>query len=156
METGSELRTEAGMLLFHCMFQAKSHFHKTVGDLDLTPPIAGALLLLDEPMPMNELADRIGCDPSYITGIADRLEELGLAERRPWPADRRVKQLVVTDGGRRTMDDLARTAFQTNPLLEGLTEDDLRGLVEILARAMATADATCPPRSGERGPREAR
>ncbi|MFP3913299.1 MAG: MarR family winged helix-turn-helix transcriptional regulator [Actinomycetota bacterium] len=133
----NELRTEAGMLLFQCMFQAKSHFHKTVGDQELTPPIAGALLLLDEPMPMSELADRIGCDPSYVTGIADRLEELGLAERQPWPSDRRVKQLVVTQEGRRTMGDLARSAFQSNPLLESLSEDDLRNLVEILARAMA-------------------
>jgi DNA-binding MarR family transcriptional regulator len=47
---------------------------------------------------MWDLADHLDCDPSNVTGIADRLEGLGLVTRGPG-ADRRVKQLSLTDRG---------------------------------------------------------
>ena len=34
-------------------------------------------------MPMSELAEAMRCDNSNVTGIADRLEDRGLVERRP-------------------------------------------------------------------------
>ena len=37
--------------------------------------------LLEEPMPMGELARRLDCDTSNITGIVDRLETRGLITR---------------------------------------------------------------------------
>ena len=41
---------------------------------------------------------KLKCEPSNVTGIVDRLEARGLVERRPDPADRRVK-LAAADGG---------------------------------------------------------
>jgi len=37
----------------------------------------------DEPLPMSALAGALQCDNSNVTGIVDRLEAAGLAERRP-------------------------------------------------------------------------
>ncbi|WP_234285414.1 MarR family winged helix-turn-helix transcriptional regulator, partial [Streptomyces venezuelae] len=59
------------------------------------------LLSLD-PLPMRHIAQKLKCEPSNITGIVDRLEARGLAERRPDPADRRVKLAAATEEGRET------------------------------------------------------
>ena len=37
-------------------------------------------------MPMSALAQALQCDNSNVTGIVDRLEASGLAERRPTAA----------------------------------------------------------------------
>jgi DNA-binding MarR family transcriptional regulator len=72
-------------------------------------------LLSLEPMPMRRIAQKLKCEPSNITGIVDRLESRGLVERRPDPADRRVKLAAPTQDGARTarelrdgLDDFAR------------------------------------------------
>lgn len=56
-------------------------------------------LLSIEAMPMRRLAGHLKCEPSNVTGIVDRLEARGLAERRPDPADRRIKLAAATDAG---------------------------------------------------------
>ncbi len=58
-----------------------------------------ALHLIDAPLAMKELGSRMHCDPSFVTGIADLLEQRELAVREPDPADRRVKRLVLTPAG---------------------------------------------------------
>ena len=51
--------------------------------------------------PCGKLAQKLKCEPSNVTGIVDRLEARGLVERRPDPADRRVKLAAATEEGRR-------------------------------------------------------
>ncbi|MDI3419829.1 MarR family winged helix-turn-helix transcriptional regulator [Streptomyces luteolus] len=77
-------------------------------------------LLSLEPMPMRRIAQKLKCEPSNITGIVDRLESRGLVERRPDPADRRVKLAAPTEDGKRTarelrdgLDDFAREPLGT-------------------------------------------
>src|SRR5919197_504469 len=72
-----------------------------LAQLGLSFSQAHALRLLDPetPMPMSALAERLFCDASNVTGIADRLENRGLIERRSAEGDRRVKALVLTDAG---------------------------------------------------------
>src|SRR6185312_10380617 len=53
-----------------------------------------ALLKLDAPMTMKELGQRMACDPSFVTSIADALEKHGLARREPSLRDRRSKNIV--------------------------------------------------------------
>src|SRR5436309_14543500 len=62
---------------------------------------AHALRLLDpeEPMPMSALAERLFCDASNVTGIADRLEARGLVRRQSAEGDRRVKAVTITPAG---------------------------------------------------------
>ena len=47
------------------------------------------------------LAQSIGADKSRIIGVLDELQQRGLIERRPDPADRRVHLLALTEAGRR-------------------------------------------------------
>src|SRR5713226_10623945 len=58
-----------------------------------------ALHTLDCPMAMKELGKRMHCDPSFVTLVADMLEKRGLAHREPHPADRRIKNIVLTEDG---------------------------------------------------------
>jgi DNA-binding MarR family transcriptional regulator len=47
-------------------------------------------------LPMNAVATHMHCDPSNITGIIDRLVQLGYVERREAAEDRRTKLLFLT------------------------------------------------------------
>ncbi|MFI1965204.1 MarR family winged helix-turn-helix transcriptional regulator [Streptomyces pathocidini] len=92
-------------------------------------------LLSHEPMPMRRIAHRLKCEPSNITGIVDRLEARGLVERRPDPADRRVKLAAPTDDGRATAARLRDSlGFAREPLAELTTVE--RTLLRDLLRRM--------------------
>ncbi|MHC5904756.1 MarR family winged helix-turn-helix transcriptional regulator [Streptomyces sp. S6] len=102
-------------------------------------------LLTLEPLPMRKIAERLKCEPSNVTGIVDRLEARGLVERRPAPADRRVKLAAVTPEGRQVARDLRETLqFAHEPFAElSATERVLlRGL---LSRMLGRGE------QGERG-----
>ena len=76
-------------------------------------------LLSLEPTPMRKIAQKLTCEPSNVTGIVDRLETRGLVERRPDPADRRVKLAAATEKGARTALQLRESlGFAREPLAE--------------------------------------
>ncbi|WP_030023094.1 MarR family winged helix-turn-helix transcriptional regulator [Streptomyces monomycini] len=93
-------------------------------------------LLAREPMPMRRIARSLKCEPSNVTGIVDRLESRGLVERRPDPADRRVKLAAPTETGRATAAQLRDSLdFAREPLGElSVTERAL--LKELLQRML--------------------
>jgi DNA-binding MarR family transcriptional regulator len=110
----------------------------------LTMKHSWALHALDEPMSMSGLAERLGIDASYVTAIADQLEERGLIERRPHPTDRRIKSLALTDEGRRVRDRVLVELWTTVPNLDRLTEPERRDLRRLLDKAL-TAKGGAPP-----------
>ena len=70
-------------------------------EFDLYPPQVMVLQTLDRPKPMREVAGVLACNSSNLTGITDRLEERDLVRRTSDPDDRRVKLLVLTEGGQK-------------------------------------------------------
>jgi MarR family transcriptional regulator, organic hydroperoxide resistance regulator len=110
----------------------------------LTMKHSWALHALDEPMSMSGLAERLGIDASYVTAIADQLEERGLIERRAHPTDRRIKSLALTDEGRRTRDEILVELWTTIPVLDGLTDLDRRELQRILDKAVGASVSRQP------------
>ncbi|MEU5534789.1 MarR family transcriptional regulator [Streptomyces sp. NPDC020362] len=105
----------------------------------LTGPQARLLSLLSlEPLPMRKLAQKLKCEPSNVTGIVDRLEARGLVERRPDPADRRVKLAVATDEGLSVARDLREGLRFAREPLAGLTDEE-RGVLRDLLRRMLDA-----------------
>jgi len=108
-------------------------YEEAAAEHALTGAQARLLSLLSlEPLPMRRLAQKLKCEPSNVTGIVDRLEVRGLVERRPDPADRRVKLAAVTVEGlgvARSLRDSLR--FAREPLA-GLSREErvaLRGLL---------------------------
>lgn len=70
---------------------------------DLTPVQAKLLcVLLEGPRGMAELAQLFGVAKAALTGLMDRAEGRGLAQRCAVPGDRRALQVTLTDAGRRT------------------------------------------------------
>jgi DNA-binding MarR family transcriptional regulator len=109
----------------------------------LTFPQAHALRLLDpeRPLPMNEIADRLVCDASNVTGIADRLESRGLIERRPGSGDRRVKMLALTAAGAEARERVIEAMTEPPAEIAALSPADQRALRDILRRAVAGSAA---------------
>lgn len=103
----------------------------------LTGAQARLLSLLSlEPLPMRKLAQRLKCEPSNVTGIVDRLESRGLAERRPDPADRRVKLAAATAEGRRVARSLQESLRFAREPLAGLSEGERVALRDALRRML--------------------
>jgi DNA-binding MarR family transcriptional regulator len=104
----------------------------------LTGAQARLLSLLSlEPLPMRRLAQRLKCEPSNVTGIVDRLEARGLAERRPDPTDRRVKLAAATEEGRRVARSLRDSLHFAREPLAGLSREERLSLRELLSRMLA-------------------
>src|SRR5579864_5548027 len=86
------------MLLLQVSFDRAHHtLSATAAELQLAPAQAIALQALEaaRPISMRELAERMRCHQSNITGLIDRLEARGLVERRPDPRDRRITGLAL-------------------------------------------------------------
>ena len=124
----------------------KGHLEATAAEFDLSPPQAIALRHLepDRPLPMRDLATGLHCDASYVTAIADRLEERSLVERRASPTDRRVKTLVVTDEGARLREELWSRMAGGAPWTRKLTSEERVTLRDLLARMTAAPETATP------------
>ncbi|MDG9717124.1 MarR family winged helix-turn-helix transcriptional regulator [Streptomyces sp. DH24] len=103
----------------------------------LTGAQAKLLSLLSlEPLPMRKLAQQLKCEPSNVTGIVDRLEARGLVERRPAPADRRVKVAAATEEGRRVARSLRESLRFAREPLAALSDDERVSLRDALRRML--------------------
>jgi len=112
------------------------HFVQTVAEFDLSPPQAHLLLQLGQgrTMSQRELARQLGCDPSNLTGLSDRLEARGLVERQVAPGDRRVKALVATPKGEALRAQLTARLYREPEFLARLSGEDQGKLRDVLLK----------------------
>ncbi|XXV20165.1 MarR family winged helix-turn-helix transcriptional regulator [Sorangium sp. So ce1182] len=98
------------------------------------------------PIGVVELSERAGRDYTTVSRQVAKLESLGLIERRPSPADRRIHEAVITDNGRQMTDalDAARQRLAA-PILARWSEEDLSDLVRLMRRFV---DDLMAPSSG--------
>ena len=99
------------------------------------------------PLPLSQqaLAASVGLDKTTMVATVDELAAAGHVERRPDPADRRVRLVAVTDTGRATLVRARAVVRRTeHDLLADLGDDRdvLRGL---LVRALDGRLGTQPP-----------
>jgi DNA-binding MarR family transcriptional regulator len=83
----------------------------------------------------SDLAEYVGVGKATISRQLKVVEDLGLIERRPDPADGRAHLLALTDEGRRRLDDVRsarREHFHAR--LSNWPEEDVRTLATLLAR----------------------
>jgi MarR family transcriptional regulator, organic hydroperoxide resistance regulator len=115
--------------------------------LGVPVPFIKALHTLDCPMAMKELGKRMHCDPSFVTLVADMLEKRGLARREPHPADRRVKNLVLTDDGLALKGKVEEELSSRMPWNRTLSAEERAQLLSLI-RKMLGADSSRPGSSG--------
>jgi DNA-binding MarR family transcriptional regulator len=104
--------------------------------IGMSPSLMKALFHLDAetPVRMGDLADQLGWDASYVTNVADVLEQRGFAERRPHPTDRRVKTLALSPAGIAAKQQLHDVLSEPPPALDALTPAEQRELRDLLRK----------------------
>ncbi|WP_327070544.1 MarR family transcriptional regulator [Kitasatospora sp. NBC_01250] len=108
------------------------HFATLAADRGLTLMQGKTLSLLREPRPMRTLADLLACDASNVTGIVDRLEARGLVRREVDPADRRIKNVLLTEEGEQAVREIRAELVSGLTGLEQLDEADRHALQRLL------------------------
>ncbi|SHL05204.1 MarR family winged helix-turn-helix transcriptional regulator [Actinacidiphila paucisporea] len=131
------LTTEVVDLIATAVARHHQDYEAAAAGFHLTGVQAKVLALLATgPMPMRQIAQRLKCEPSNITGIVDRLQDRGLAERRPDPADRRVKLAAATAAGLETAERLRDGLDFAREPLAALSERDRTTLRDLLRRML--------------------
>lgn len=76
--------------------------HSVVKDSGLSPTQMHTVEIIghNQNMRMKELAERLGVTTGSLTVGIDKLEKLGLVERKPHESDRRSWLIVLTDDGK--------------------------------------------------------
>ena len=127
-----------------------------------------ALHLLDSAMAMRDLGRQMHCDPSFVTAIADLLEKRGLARREASTADRRIKNLVLTEDGVALRKKVEREFTAGMPWRTAIDEDERACLLRLIRKMISaesgaaghttpaaagsmTSPATTPPQTGGEG-----
>ncbi|MET7397523.1 MarR family transcriptional regulator [Dactylosporangium sp. NPDC005572] len=134
-------------LLVDITEQAKADFAATVAAFGLPVPVARAIVLLTTPAPMSDLAEQLACDRSYITNLADQMEERGLITRVAGK-DRRVKLLALTDAGLAVRDQISEAVSTNNMILRRLTDAERRTLAPLLERLRGAPGPRAPHQGG--------
>jgi DNA-binding MarR family transcriptional regulator len=90
------------------------------------------------PLTVVQLAQHIGLDRSGTSRYADRLQQAGLLERQPDPADRRTSRLGLTPEGARLASQLADVlAGSLRDLTTGWPAGQVQALADGLVRLLA-------------------
>ena len=108
-----------------------------------------ALRRLNAPVPMKDLGQQMHCDPSFVTMIADVLEKHGLATREPNPADRRVKNLALTDRGLELKAAVEQEMLGLMPWTHALDRSEREQFLDLLRKMCKSLAASPPPRDSE-------
>jgi DNA-binding MarR family transcriptional regulator len=101
----------------------------------VTSAQAAALMYLakNDASPLSRLADGLGLNAPAVTGLTNRLERLGLVERRDDPDDGRSYRLTLTDlGRRRAAAILPRVRALQSELMRGFEPDEVDTIIRFL------------------------
>jgi DNA-binding MarR family transcriptional regulator len=112
-------------------------------EFDVTLPRFDLMAQLDKApngMTLGELSQRMMVSNGNVTGLAERLVEQGLLDRRPSPNDRRAQIVSLTAEGRRAFRAMARTHEDwIAQIFVGLDATETDQLMMLLAKTKASA-----------------
>ena len=112
-------------------------------EFDVTLPRFDLMAQLDKApngMTLGELSQRMMVSNGNVTGLAERLVEQGLLDRRPSPNDRRAQIVSLTAEGRRAFRAMARTHEDwIAQIFAGLDAAEIDQLMALLAKTKASA-----------------
>lgn len=123
----------------------RTQIARDLADENLTEPLATMLWVLHPstaPMSMRDVAEKLHCDPSNVTLLSDRLEELGYVERRPHPTDGRRRVLALTEQGTHVYEQMLSRLFEDSPMFR-LEPAEQRALLALLTK-VASGDGRAP------------
>lgn len=90
----------------------------------------------------SECAERAGVTRATITGLLNGLERDGWVKRQPYPADRRMLSVHLTEKGQNLLCDLLPDHFcRTTGLMAHLSDAEKKTLIELLGKVRAGTSA---------------
>lgn len=102
---------------------------------------------LPDAMRLSDLADKLHIAPRSATTVVDALEEAGLVERSPDPADRRAVRILLTEAGRAAVERIGQVRDEVAQEYFGeVSPDDQAVVLRALRSAEARFLAEGPPR----------
>ncbi|MBD2034491.1 MarR family transcriptional regulator [Phormidium sp. FACHB-592] len=94
----------------------------------------------------SECAERSGVTRATITGLLDGLEREDLVERRPWPGDRRMLSVHLTEKGKNLLAQMLPDHFcRTTELMVNLSATEKKTLIRLLQKVQAGTPAMLQP-----------
>jgi DNA-binding MarR family transcriptional regulator len=119
-------------------------FAASLEPLGLRPPHFGVMRLLGfaPGRTQQELVHGAMIDPSSMVKIIDELEQMGLAERRAHPSDRRKRAVYLTPAGRRKLERALKVAQGVADEVFSALDAGERDTLEELLRKLATGAGT--------------
>ena len=124
-----------GFLLADNSRLARWAFDQQVREIGVTGPQARLLLILNRRPGENQgfYAEQLEVEPITLCRMVDRLEEASMVERRPDPADRRARQLHLTERSRKIVEKLQqRVDSLVDDMLDGLTAAERSEFIRLL------------------------
>jgi DNA-binding MarR family transcriptional regulator len=137
---GDRAPSTLAFLLSQVGIHASRRFAELIATVDLNPPLFRILNLVDaaEGESQQAIGAAIDVPASRMVALVDELEQRGLVERRPDPADRRVRALYLTAKGRQTLAKGRKIAREhEEALTRGLAPADRKRLVDLLQKMVA-------------------
>jgi DNA-binding MarR family transcriptional regulator len=130
-----DINKSVGFLLSKAYQRAWAIMRAEIEPYDLTPPQFGLLAFLwqQDGLTQVELAERGQIDRTTIGGLIDRLEKMGLVERRQHPQDRRAYKIHLTERGKEMESALSACADRSrDTFTKGLNEQEISELIRML------------------------
>lgn len=134
VEAREDLARALTATFFGVVQRMKQDTARRAAEWDMSVAQVRALYALREPLSMRELAERLYLDPSNLTALVDRLEDLGLVERQADAGDRRIKRLVITPKGVQLSEQIIDAVFAEGTVFDKLDADEQRQLLDLLGR----------------------
>ncbi len=94
-----------GYLLKHAQLRLAEFTAPALAPFGITGRELAVLITIDDPVPQSQqdVAGRLGVDRTTMVALIDTLQDKGLVERLPDPADRRRNVIALTGAGTSTM-----------------------------------------------------
>jgi len=111
--------------------------HRFMNEVGLTAGPVRALraLLTVGPQPMRVLADELGCDKSYVTGLVKPLLAKELVTLEPDASDGRVKVVTLTEAGANVAARAQRVHETPPEAISSMAPEALQELARLLGEA---------------------
>jgi len=143
-QTAERQTAEIANCFFELIGRIVGQAEQLAQGLGIPSPFIKALHTLECPMAMKELGKRMHCDPSFVTLLTDMLEKRGLARREPHLADRRIKNVVLTEDGLALKQRVEAEITARMPWNSALSEDERAQLLALIRKMLAAAPAPAP------------
>ncbi|MDB6124311.1 MAG: hosA [Pedosphaera sp.] len=130
-------------LLRRCWYSLNQTFRRRIAHLDITPDQFTVMRTLQESsaqgLTQREMTDFMSSDPNTIASLVERMESLGLVERKEHEKDRRAYRIQLKPIGRRKYEEAREIAVALQGEILSILPNEKRE--EFLEHLALVADA---------------